>query len=295
MPTLWKNILGVFILDSGEVVEKILFSKDPKEVASKLSEECKEEKELKGKFEGLNYKKPDLTLSKISEKFNVFESQEELFKFVRDVSREFSEIKIEESEGKDKELIEEVKSLDELKEVENKLKERFDSWKNIYNTKKDFVEFLNKSCEDLENLKEFEGILDDVKELQENLEGHIEDRSREVAPNLSELLGPLLTGRILSLAGSLEKLSKMPSSTVQVLGAEKALFRYMKGEGTAPKHGIIFLHPLVNQAPNDERGKIARTLANKISIAARLDFYGNKYKGDKLRQEVKDKFEEVKK
>jgi len=112
--------------------------------------------------------------------------------------------------------------------------------------------------------------------------------------NLGTLLGPLLTARIVSLAGGLEELARKPSSTIQMLGAEKALFRYLKGKGTPPKHGVIFQHNFVNSLPEDERGKMARFLANKAAMAARLDQYGEKFKGDQLREECREKYEELK-
>lgn len=131
-------------------------------------------------------------------------------------------------------------------------------------------------------------------ELREELEEYIKEIATEEMENLEGLLGPLLTARLVSLAGGLEELAKKPSSTVQMLGAEKALFRYLRGEGTPPKHGILFEHRFVNSLPEDKRGKMARFLANKASMAARLDQYGEKYKADDLREECREKFEELK-
>jgi len=88
--------------------------------------------------------------------------------------------------------------------------------------------------------------------------------------------GYLLGARLLSIAGSLEKLASMPSSTVQVIGASNALFKHLKGKASSPKHGMIFRHPYVNTAPKRLRGKIARAVAAKISFAARYDMYSGK-------------------
>ncbi|MFB6204350.1 MAG: NOP5/NOP56 family protein [Candidatus Nanohaloarchaea archaeon] len=131
-------------------------------------------------------------------------------------------------------------------------------------------------------------------EYREDLEEYIQSVAEEETPNLSALLGPLLTARLLSLAGGLEDMAKKPSSTVQMLGAEKALFRYLRGEGTPPKHGILFQHEFISSLPDSERGKMARFLANKAVIAARLDAYGDKEKGGELREECRDKYEELK-
>lgn len=131
-------------------------------------------------------------------------------------------------------------------------------------------------------------------ELREELEEYVEEIVEDEMENLGTLLGPLLTARLVSLAGGLEELAKKPSSTVQMLGAEKALFRYLKGQGTPPKHGVIFQHNFVNSLPEDRRGKMARFLANKAVMAARLDQYGEKHKGDELREECREKFEQLK-
>jgi nucleolar protein 56 len=99
----------------------------------------------------------------------------------------------------------------------------------------------------------------------------LEDTVVEAAPNLAILAGPLVGARLISLAGSLERLSRMPSSTIQLLGAEKALFLHIKEGAPAPKHGVIFQHPSVHSSPPWLRGRVARALAGKIAIATRGD------------------------
>jgi nucleolar protein 56 len=94
------------------------------------------------------------------------------------------------------------------------------------------------------------------------------------APNVSALLGPELSARMISQAGGLERLARLPSSTVQVLGAERAFFEHLRGRAPPPRHGLLFLHPAIQSAPRGERGKLARALAGKVSIAARLDVGG---------------------
>ncbi len=113
----------------------------------------------------------------------------------------------------------------------------------------------------------------DLERYRDDARSYMEDMVKEVAPNVSGLVGPMLAARLLSLAGGLEALSKMPASTIQLLGAEKALFRYIRGKGTPPKHGVIFQHPYLRKSPSATRGKIARKMANKIAIAARIDLF----------------------
>ena len=95
-----------------------------------------------------------------------------------------------------------------------------------------------------------------------------------IAPNISGILGSSVGARILAKAGSLKRLASMPASTIQVLGAEKALFRSLKTGAQPPKHGLLFQHSLVHAAPRWQRGKIARAIAAKAAIAARVDVYG---------------------
>jgi nucleolar protein 56 len=111
-------------------------------------------------------------------------------------------------------------------------------------------------------------------DLRKNLEVHVETEMKKIAPNLSVILGTAVGARILARAGSLKHLAVMPASTIQVLGAEKALFRSLKTGAQPPKHGLLFQHALVHAAPRWQRGKIARAVAGKAAIAARVDFHG---------------------
>ncbi len=111
-------------------------------------------------------------------------------------------------------------------------------------------------------------------ELRTTLEKHIETQMKTIAPNLSGILGTSVGARILGRAGSLRRLATMPASTIQVLGAEKALFRSLKTGAQPPKHGLLFQHTLVHAAPRWQRGKIARAIAAKAALAARVDVFG---------------------
>jgi nucleolar protein 56 len=115
----------------------------------------------------------------------------------------------------------------------------------------------------------------DLHELRKKLEEHVEKEMKIIAPNISAILGTSVAARILGRAGSLKNLSSMPASTIQVLGAEKALFRSLKTGSQPPKHGLLFQHALVHAAPRWQRGKIARAIAAKAAIAARVDVYGD--------------------
>ena len=113
----------------------------------------------------------------------------------------------------------------------------------------------------------------DLFELRKTVEDHVEEQMKEEAPNISAILGAAVGARILAHAGSLKRLASMPASTIQVLGAEKALFRSLKTGSNPPKHGILFQHASVHAAPKWQRGKIARAVAGKAAIAARVDVF----------------------
>ncbi len=131
--------------------------------------------------------------------------------------------------------------------------------------------------------------------LRKELTVYIDSVMKEVAPNITALVGSLIGARLISLAGSLENLAKLPASTIQVLGAEKALFRALRTGSKPPKHGIIFQYPDVHKSPRWQRGKIARTLASKLAIAAKVDAFTGRWIGDKLVEELRKRIEEIKK
>lgn len=113
-----------------------------------------------------------------------------------------------------------------------------------------------------------------LESARSGLERSLTESMPERAPNLTVLLGPMLAAQLISLAGSLERLSELPASTIQVLGAERAFFEHLRGRAPPPRHGILFLHPKLHSAPRAKRGRLARALAGKVAIAARLDRTG---------------------
>ncbi|MFP3144238.1 MAG: C/D box methylation guide ribonucleoprotein complex aNOP56 subunit [Caldisphaera sp.] len=151
------------------------------------------------------------------------------------------------------------------------------------------------SDKDLEAMLTLAKITNQMYNLRKDLDSYATSVMKEVAPNVTELVGPLLGARLISIAGGLERLATMPASTIQVLGAEKALFRALKTGGRPPKHGIIFQYPEIYKSPKWQRGKIARALAAKIAIAAKVDAFSGRFIGDKLKEELEKRIEEIKK
>jgi nucleolar protein 56 len=134
-----------------------------------------------------------------------------------------------------------------------------------------------------------------LNKIRKNLEDHIDTSMEDVAPNVKGLLTASVGARLISKAGSLRKLASLSASTIQILGAEKALFRTLKTGSDPPKHGILFQHPVIHSAPKWQRGKMARAIAAKTAIAARLDVYSkNPEVNQELSNKLDNRLEEIK-
>ncbi|EPR80109.1 Nucleolar protein nop5 [Spraguea lophii 42_110] len=162
-------------------------------------------------------------------------------------------------------------------EVKNNLKD-------ILNEKKilQIENLINKSMgTDMDKI-DIEKICNQVESIlnswnyRKEMEEYIKERMRILAPNLSILLGEIIGAKLIAKAGSLFNLANTPASTLQILGAEKALFNALRTNSNTPKFGIIYHSPLLSNTPTDIKGKVARMLAAKASIAVRVDFYGGK-------------------
>jgi nucleolar protein 56 len=130
-------------------------------------------------------------------------------------------------------------------------------------------------------------------QLRQNLEGYLDSTMEEVAPNTKYMVGSLLGARLIAVAGGLTNLAKRPASTIQILGAEKALFRSLKTGTRPPKHGMIFQHTMIHDAKRWQRGKIARALAGKLAIATRADAFGRRQIGAELKASLDKRIDEI--
>lgn len=121
--------------------------------------------------------------------------------------------------------------------------------------------------------------------LRDQVESYEEKIAIELCPNMSHIAGPALAAKLVAQAGGLQRISTFPSSTIQVLGAEKALFKHLKSGSRPPKHGLIFQHALVGKSPRNVRGKIARQLAAKLAIASKADAISHNFIAEKLKND----------
>merc|ERR1712130_982889 len=147
---------------------------------------------------------------------------------------------------------------------------------------------------DLMNVSNFAKRVISLDEYRRQLHAYLSKKMGAVAPNLATLIGDVVGARLISHAGSLTNLAKAPASTVQILGAEKALFRALKTRGNTPKYGLIFHSSFIGRSGTRDKGRISRFLANKCSIASRIDSFSeqrtNKF-GEKMKDQVEERLE----
>jgi nucleolar protein 56 len=284
---------GVFLCDNKSIKEKILFPKNKKEIVKRLEkidnkEILSEEKEIiKNKKVIVN----EIRLRKIGNYnpknsfFKEFEIKSEDFGFSNILLQKSTLVIIKDQvnsklASEDLQLIQMVNTLDDLIQTSNLLHERFDCWS-----------ILPAS---LDRIQPLQNTINTVKNEMKKLETQIDLDMHDNAPNISKIVGSLIGARLISLAGGIERLASMPSSTIQLLGAEKALFRYKKEGGKPPKHGVIFQHPKINRNPKEMRGKIARIFASKISIAAKADAFTKRDISKDLKDELDKRIKDIK-
>ncbi|CAN5969519.1 unnamed protein product [Sphagnum jensenii] len=147
---------------------------------------------------------------------------------------------------------------------------------------------------DLINIELFAQRVIALVEYRKQLHSYLVSKMQDVAPNLAVLIGEMVGARLISHAGSLTNLAKYPASTVQILGAEKALFRALKTKGNTPKYGLIFHSSFIGRASTKNKGRISRYLANKCSIASRIDCFSETNSsafGEKLKEQVEERLD----
>jgi nucleolar protein 56 len=147
---------------------------------------------------------------------------------------------------------------------------------------------------DMDNIITFSTKVVSLADFRKQIYEYLTDKMSIVAPNLGKLIGEVVAARLISHAGSLTNLSKYPASTVQILGAEKALFRALKTKGNTPKYGLIYHSSFIGRAGAKNKGRISRFLANKCSIASRIDAFSEnpttKF-GEVLRNQVEERLD----
>jgi nucleolar protein 56 len=201
--------------------------------------------------------------------------------------------------AEDAQLVHLVRAMDDCDRTANELAERVSEWaSSLLETTGSGLGYVRTVAEHdpqspvERQLVETATQSVELSERADELRGLIERQAPDIAPNLSALAGPVLAARLIALAGGLEELAKFPSSTVQVLGAEDALFAHLRGNASPPKHGIIFTHEYVSGTDPENRGSAARALAGKLTIAARIDHYAGDRRPE-LEAELDDRIAQI--
>lgn len=247
-------------------------------------------------------------MDNVLEEIGFSKSQEEIIQIYEKLA--IHKIK-KSSQEEDKLLIQAINSVDDIDESISKLVERIRDWYTIYfpemdtisnnetyikliaesENREDILENFNEHFSeeieestgadieesDLAMLKSFAESIYSLQKSRKELENYIDSKMESIAPNLRDLLGSTLGAKLIAHIGSIKRLATYPASVIQIMGAEKAIFRHLKTGERPPKHGLIFQHPSVRGAKWWNRGKIARNLALKITLAVRKDVFSGEY------------------
>ncbi len=206
-------------------------------------------------------------------------------------------------------IINAVNTIEDLVKIINMLFERLDEWNKLFYPSfksKNIEMYCNKIIEgDLPNTmveisevdkKQIINLANEILSLIEvktALEKYTNNITNSLSPNVSYLLGPELTAKLIASSGGMKKMGMFPASTIQVIGAEKALFKHLKSGSNPPKHGLIFQYAPIGKAPKKKRGKIARIVSSKIAIAARADAFTKNFIAKDLKDQMDKKINKV--
>jgi len=326
------NPFGLFVFDEkNKLVKFKYFGDDPEEAAKKLEkfergENFPELQEIKSEFRELDTRQPNKATEYLRENFRkvilenkIFENEIELNQFLNSVLMARSKLKISKIERRDKLIIQTVSALNDLEKIINTMCERLREWYGLHypefdienhekfatlvyehGDRSNFEDFktsmgMELKDSDVKVLQDYAKQLRELFVLRKELEKYLEKVVPEEVINLNALLGSVLAARVLLLAGSLEKLAKMPSSSIQLLGAEKSLFKFLKEKEKArpPRFGLLYLHPDISTNKRELQGKIARLLSSKLTLAARADFYTKNNISKELVEGYKRKLAEI--
>jgi len=231
----------------------------------------KDKKSIHSREESQAYPLPQPDLRRLSLEVGFFSEDTQYSCNLRQYAISLAKRKLEESAGAEQDLLMAMQALDGMSQAINLLDERLYEWSRLHRQEIVHGRSLAEGLKQDRNMGRLAGAIIDLRESRQALEGVVSDAVQLLAPNLSALAGPILAARLVSRAGGLSRLAAMPSSRLQVMGAEKSLFKHLKGHAPSPKHGIIYRHPAVIGSSRRLRGRAARALAAKLAIAARLD------------------------
>jgi len=200
-------------------------------------------------------------------------SDREYDRLLRETAISLARKKLEMLSNSEADALQMMAALDDLNSTVNLLDERLYEWSRLHSERRLRGEPLAVLLQDQEGIGVLARAVQSLRRSRDALQTDLEQTMDQVSPNLSAMAGPILAARLISRAGGLKRLSEMPASTIQLMGAEKSLFKHLKGRAPSPKHGLIYRHPAVAAAPRSMKGKVSRALAGKLAIAARVDYH----------------------
>jgi len=173
------------------------------------------------------------------------------------------------------------------------LKNNFELSENRINILQKYASDSMGAYFDLKIVQDYASQIVSLDSYRQGLEDYLTELMENTAPNINAIIGSLIGSKIIAKAGGLKKLAFMPASRIQLLGAEKALYRFLKTGEKRPKHGLIFQWNQIRSAKSWHRGKIARVVAGKIGLSAKIDFFSGEFIGEKLAGEIENKIKEI--
>jgi nucleolar protein 56 len=271
--------IGAIAVDEkGNLLSSRFYPKEPETAVKEFENGTDIENDLKGYEIQEDDGSVRSRVRKISLQKGHFSSEKELNQFLSDFTATLSFERLSSLITTDKTLAHAVSALQEVTEMENTLSMRIKEWFSLTRQEatdgKDIVERVLKEEKGI--IKDYALLLQNISKIRKSTEDHVDKIVNELMPTTCTIIQPQLAGRLVAHAGSLEKLARMTASSIQLLGAEKALFRHLRKMGKSPKYGIIFMDPRIQNISDDKRGKVARIIASKVSMATKIDFYSKR-------------------
>lgn len=293
---IFSNILGTFVFDD----KFKIIDKENTKNTEKLLKKHKEAQQ-------------ELNIDDKRQIFNSFKNTANFIIFINE-NLKISQQKLIESVNNENIVMQTIDNIEELDKCANILSKRLREWFSLHlpeldkaidkhdsyvefvlrNDKPELLKMLHVSKKetfgkdldkkDINEIKLLAGEISNIFKLRRKHEIYLDDLMKTFMPNTQAVAGSLISAKLLSHAGTLRRLIEFPSSTIQLLGAEKALFRHLRTGARCPKHGIIISHEFVARAKN--KGRMARMLADKILIAAKIDYFKGKFIGNELREKL---------
>ncbi len=314
-----RSPVGIFVFShKGDLLYYKLFAHNPEKAVEEFL--ASNEKHVKQHVDAELVESPDgyrilrKNIRDYAKSLGFKENDKELNEFLSSFAMLLSRKRLVGAIGRDKLLVQVVNAYDDLHKITNMFEERIYEWFSLhypevgnakgilekivsYGRRENFPHFkssvgVDLSEEDEKTIVEFASTIQKLIKEKGMLEEYVTGLVKEITPNLSSLVSEILAARLISQAGSLERIAKMPASTIQLMGAEKALFRHLNKRGRSPKYGIIYMSPYIQNASPDKKGKAARILASKLMQAARIDFYSGRFE-PRLRQELEEEMKKL--